>query len=83
MTRELAANVHVLMGPDEDSAFTHEDDNIRVDVAGMRRLAIEPLLAEAQGFLPELYWRCRNFQAGWRLFPADRRPFSEVPEAGA
>jgi hypothetical protein len=49
----------------------------------MRRLAIEPLPLEAQEVLPELYWRCRNFQAGWQLFPADRRPFNEVSGAGA
>ena len=72
--RGIAGNVHLLMEPDENSTFTHEDANIHVVVTGMRRLVIEPLPEEVQRALPELYWRCRNFQAGWQLFPQDRRP---------
>jgi len=71
--RGIADNVHILMEPDAASEFTHEDANIRVVVSGMRRLAIEPLPAIVQEGLPELFWRCRNFQAGWQLFPSDRK----------
>lgn len=70
----IADNVHILMEPDDSSTITYEDDNIQVIVTGMRRLTIKPLPAEVQESLPELYWRCRNFQAGWQLFPEDRLP---------
>lgn len=76
----IDANVHILMHSDENSTFTYEDDNIRVFVTGMRRLTIEPLPAEVQDTMPELYWRCRNFQAGWQLFPEDRLPIDGSAE---
>lgn len=72
--RGIADNVHILMEPDAASEFSHEDANIRVVVTGMRRLPIEPLPTAVQNSLPELFWRCRNFQAGWQLFPQDRNP---------
>jgi len=70
----ITANVHILMEPDETSEITYEDANIRVVVTGMRRLVIQPLPEEVQRALPELYSRCRNFQAGWQLFPQHRIP---------
>ncbi len=72
----MEANVHILMEPNENSEFTHEDSNIQAVVTGMRRLEIKPLPTKAQEVLSELYWRCRNFQAGWQLFPADRKLFN-------
>ena len=73
-SRYYDQHLHVLMVRDEGAAFTHEDANICVLVTGMRRLPIPELPPEAVS-LPDSYRTCRNFQAGWHLFPAERKPF--------
>ena len=81
--KDISHNVHILMERDDKLAFTYEDDNIFVSVTGMCRIKINPLPPDDQEILrilgQELYSRCRNFQAGWQLFPANRKPFVWVP----
>ena len=81
--QDIGPNVHILMERDRNLAFTYEDANIFVEVTGMCRMKIKPLPEEDKKLLlelnQELYSRCRNFQAGWQLFPASRKPFSLVP----
>lgn len=78
---DISLNVHILMERDDKLTFTYEDDNIRVSVTGMCRIKINSLPHEAEEILPEEFWRCRNYQAGWQLFPDARIPFDEVPGA--
>ncbi|HWY85631.1 MAG TPA: hypothetical protein VNX28_02850 [Gemmataceae bacterium] len=79
----ITPNVHILMERDDKLKFTYEDDNIWVEVTGMCRIKINPLPPDDEKVLlelnQELYSRCRNFQAGWQLFPASRKDFRVVP----
>lgn len=72
----IEPNVHILMEPDENSEITYEDENIQVVVSGMRRIPIQALPKEVHEKLPDGYSRCRNFQAGWQLFPESRETLS-------
>ena len=79
-SRYYDQHLHVLMVRDETSIFTHEDANVCLLITGMRQLTIEPVPGAAD-IVPKAYWTCRNWQAGWQLFPADRKPLTEVPGA--
>ena len=69
----IEENVHLLCQPDPDSTVEYENEHLSVTMTGLRRLEIEPLPPHARAhFTDELFWRCRNFQAGWMLFPEAR-----------
>jgi hypothetical protein len=57
------------MQPDPDGVIEFEDGNVRVQVAGMKRLLIPPVNLD----LPESFTTCRNFQFGWHYL-RDPRP---------
>jgi hypothetical protein len=73
-SRYYDKHLHILMLPDESSAFTYEDDNVCLLVTGFRKLPISAVPGAEQAVSDE-FWTCRNWQAGWHLFPADRKPF--------
>ncbi len=78
-SRYYPQHLHLLLVPDADSTVEYEDENVIVTVGGVRRLPIEPVPG-ADLALPKDVWSCRNWQAAWHLFPADRLPFP--PAAG-
>jgi hypothetical protein len=66
VTKRWEWNIHIVGQYEPESTVTHDDERIRVEVVGLKRLVID---AQFTPEAPEEFNSCRNWQFSWQAFP--------------